>query len=150
MARHIRTEDAAARVGAALWANRGRTFHIEELAAETGLTVEQVRGAENYLKAFVNDRPEKFRGYALYIALGNESEHGFIKDGETLEDDVVRRLKYCVTRARSELEYREQAAARVKDEKARKLLRRGLEYSRVAKQAFEDAYDRILVTQDGK
>jgi hypothetical protein len=33
--------------------------------------------------------------------------------------------------------------ARVTDPAVRRILKRGIEYSRVAKQAFEDAYDRI-------
>lgn len=145
MAHNVSTEEAAARVGAVLWENRGNTLHLDELVSRTDLSVEQVRRAERYLKKFVNEHPKEFEGHVLYVALGNESKHGFVAEDYDLEvdRDVVRRVQYCLARAESELDYREQAVARVQDPRVRKHLRKGLEYARVARTAFEDAYEAL-------
>lgn len=144
MSDRLSVEDAAAKLGAFYWEHRGQTFHIEEVTAETGLTVVQIGKAERLLKTFLNEHHGKFKGYMLFVALGNESEHGFVQDSPRLKPDVLRRAKYMNERSKSELAYREQMIGRVASPVARKKLQRGVEYQRAALAMYEDAYEAML------
>ena len=137
---------AAESVGKFLYERKGQLLTVEEIAAGTRLTVAQVRGAEQQLKAFCAQHRREFAGYTLFIALGRDSRHGFVTDSTATLADVVARAKYMQTRAGTELNYAVQAGDRVDDVKVKRLLRRARTQQRAVVETMEAVYD-LLTSQ---
>lgn len=135
-------EDAAASVGKYLWQNRGDVVSLEDITDGTGLSVTQVRGAEQELKKFVSDHIAEFQGYTLYVALGPSGEHGFIQESVKTAADQLSRARYMLRRQRTEVSYTSQVVDRVLDTEVSRLLRRALIAYEGAAALLEDAMEK--------
>jgi hypothetical protein len=139
----ISGEDAAARVLEVFTRNPDKVISLDTLMKWTNLRHSQVTNGERYLKSYLAEHPEVFGEWTLYIALGPDSMHGLIQDGEASKADAIGRIAYMMNRAETELAYREQQIARIADPKVKRQLNAGMTFFRAAKEAFAEAYDRI-------
>ena len=142
---NITTEEAARRVLRFYNKHVNSLFHIDTVAAETGLTVEQVRRGERYAKTLLAGYPGEVPNVRLHISLSNVSEHGLVrlKNDDYLLADGVARTRYLSGRAKSELEYSVQAINRTKDADVAKLLGRALTQQRAANESLQAAAEKI-------
>lgn len=141
-AKWLKTETAAARVFRTFERHAGHPMTLEQVAARSRLTKAQVRRAERYLKTWFNDHADQVPEWTLHIQVG-KSRHGLIQDADASFRDAIARGLYMAKRAESELDYREQQIKRVADPITRKRLTRARQYIKTARDAYQDALDRM-------